>query len=111
MPNNYLDSTDSDPNKITWYLQDNGDFLRQNINCAPDDAICQKYTTDAGVQSAFKHMFDRFKARWPKKRIVVSTRKLSDLSPSEQLLFIEDVLSHTDGYFSEYLTNHSCLLG
>jgi len=106
MPNNYLDSTDSDPNKITWYLQDNGDFLRQHINCAPDDAICQKYTTDVGVQSAFKHMFDRFKARWPKKRIVVSTGTLSYLSPSEQLLFIEDVLSHTDGYFSEYLTNH-----
>ena len=29
MPNNYLDSTDSDPNKITWYLHDNGNFLRQ----------------------------------------------------------------------------------
>jgi hypothetical protein len=106
MPNNYLDSTDSDPNKVTWYLQDNGDFLRRYINCAPNDAICQKYTTDAGVQSAFKHMFDRFKARWPNKRIMVSTGTLSYLTPSEQLPFMENVLSHTDGYFSECLVNN-----
>jgi len=108
MPNNYLDSTDSDPNKITWYLQDNGDFLGMHINCAPNDAICQKYTTDAGVQSAFKHMFDRFKARWPNKRIMVSTGTLSYLTPSEQLPFMEDVLSHTDGYFSECLVDSHC---
>ena len=108
MPNNYLDSTDSDPNKITWYLQDNGDFLGQHINCAPNDAVCNRYNSDAGVQSAFKHMFDRFKARWPNKRIMVSTGTLSYLTPSEQLPFMEDVLSHTDGYFSECLTNDHC---
>jgi hypothetical protein len=105
MPNNYLDSTDSDPNKITWYLQDNGDFLRQHINCAPNDAICQKYTTDAGVQSAFRHMFDRFKARWPNKRILISTGTLCYMTPSQQLPWMEDVLAHADGYFSESLTN------
>ena len=105
MPNNYLDSTDSDPNKITWYLQDNGDFLRQYINCAPNDAICQKYTTDAGVQSAFKHMFDRFKARWPNKHILISTGTLCYMTPSQQLPWMKDVLSHADGYFSESLTN------
>lgn len=105
MPNNYLDSTDSNPTKITWYLQDNGHFLRQYINCAPNDAICQRYTTDAGVQSAFKHMFDRFQARWPNKRIMVSTGTLCYMTPSQQLPWMKDVLSHADGYFSEILTN------
>jgi Hypothetical glycosyl hydrolase family 15 len=103
MPNNYLDSTDSDPNKITWYLHDNGHFLRQNINC--NHAVCQRYTTDAGVQSAFKHMLDRFKARWPNKKILISTGTLSYMTPSQQLPWMEDVLSHADGYFSESLTN------
>jgi len=110
MPNNYLDSTDRDSNRITWYLQDNGDFLRMHINCAPSDAVCNRYNSDAGVQSAFKHMFDRFKARWPNKRIMVSTGTLSYVTPSEQLPFIEDVLSHTDGYFSECLVDSRCYL-
>jgi Hypothetical glycosyl hydrolase family 15 len=108
MPNNYFDSTDSDPKLITWYLHDNGDFRRMYINCAPSDAVCNRYNSDAGVQSAFKHMFDRFKARWPNKRIMVSTGTLSYMSPAQQLPFIEDVLSHTDGYFSECLVNSHC---
>lgn len=108
MPNNYLDGTDSDPNLITWYLQDNGDFRRMDISCRPSDAVCNRYNSDAGVQSAFKHMFDRFKARWPNKRIMVSTGTLPDKGPAEQLPFIEDVLSHTDGYFSECLVNSHC---
>jgi len=105
MPNNYLDSTDSDPSLITWYLQDNGDFRGMHINCAPSDAVCNRYNSDAGVQSAFKHMFDRFKARWPNKRIMVSTGPLCYMTPAQQLPWIEDVLFHTDGYFSEGLTN------
>ena len=105
MPNNYFDSTDSDPTRVTLYLQDNGKFLRQNINCAANDAVCQRYTTDAGVQSAFKHLFDRFKARWPNKHILISTGTLSHMTPSQQLPWMKDVLSHADGYFSESLTN------
>src|SRR4030095_15197817 len=97
--------TDSDPNLITWYLQDNGDFRRMHINCAPSDAVCNRYNSDSGVQSAFKHMFDRFKARWPNKRILISTGTLSYMTPSQQLPWMEDVLSHADGYFSEGLTN------
>jgi hypothetical protein len=108
MPNNYFDSTDRNPNLITWYLQDNGDFLRMRTNCAPSDAVCNRYNSDAGVQSAFKHMFDRFKARWPNKRIMVSTGTLSYMNPAGQLPFMEDVLSHTDGYFSECLVNSHC---
>ena len=103
MPNNYLDSTDSDPNKITWYLHDNGNFLRQYINC--NHAVCQRYNTDAGVQSAFKHMLDRFKARWPNKKILINTGPKTYMTPSEQLPWMKDVLSHADGYFSETLTN------
>ena len=105
MPNNYLDSTDSDATAIMWYLHDEGNFLRMNINCAPNDAVCNRYNTDAGVQSAFKHLFDRFKARWPNKRIFVSTGPKSYMTPSQQLPWMEDVLSHADGYFSESLTN------
>ncbi len=105
MPNNYLDSTDSDANATMWYLHDNGAFLRQYINCAANDAVCQRYTTDAGVQSAFKNLFDRFKARWPNKKILISTGTLSYMTPSQQLPWMKDVLSHADGYFSEGLTN------
>src|SRR5205823_236640 len=105
MPNNYLDSTDSDATAIMWYLHDEGNFLRMNINCAPNDAVCNRYNSDAGVQSAFKHLFDRFKARWPNKRIFVSTGPKSYMTPSQQLPWMEDVLSHADGYFSESLTN------
>ena len=103
MPNNYLDSTDSDANATMWYVLDNGSFLRQYINCA--HAVCQRYTTDAGVQSAFKHLLDRFKARWPNKKILISTGTLSYMAPSQQLPWMQDVLSHADGYFSEILTN------
>ena len=106
MPNNYLDSTDSDLNKITYYLQDNGNFLRQYINCAANDAICQKYNTDAGVQTAWKHMLDRFKAKWPNKRILINTGPLSYKTPAQQLPWMEDVLSHSDGYYGETLTNY-----
>ena len=104
MPNNYLDSTDSDANKTTWYVLDNGSFLAQNINCARNDA-CQRYKTDAGVQSALKHLLDRFKARWPNKKILINTGTLSYMAPSQQLPWMKDVLSHSDGYFSETLTN------
>ena len=82
MPNNYLDSTDSDANATMWYLLDNGNFLRQDINCAANDPVCQRYTTDAGVQSAFKHLLDRFKARWPNKKILINTGTLSYMAPS-----------------------------
>jgi len=105
MPNNYLDSTDSDANATMWYLHDNGHFLRQYFNYAPNDPVGQKYNTDAGVQSAFKNLFDRFKARWPNKKILISTGTLSYLTPSQQLPWMKDVLSHADGYFSEILTN------
>ena len=34
MPDDYLDSTDDDPNKLTFYLQDNGNFRAMAIECA-----------------------------------------------------------------------------
>ena len=43
MPNNYLDSTDSDANATMWYLHDNGAFLRQDINCAANDAAAADF--------------------------------------------------------------------
>jgi len=104
-PQNYFDSTDGNVAAVTWYLQDNGSFLRQYINCAPNDAVCQKYNTDAGVQSAFKTMADKFHQYYPNKRIFVNTGTLSYLTPTQQLPWMENVLSHFDGYFGESLTN------
>jgi hypothetical protein len=104
-PQSYFDSTDSDVNLFTGYSQDNGNFQRMSINCASNDAICQKYTTDTGIQTAWKALFDKFHQYYPKKIILVSTGTLSYMTPGQQLPWIEDVLSHADGYFSEYLTN------
>jgi hypothetical protein len=104
-PLSYFDSTDRDVNLQTWYVHDNGNFLRQNINCGPSDAVCQKYTTDAGVQTAWKTLFDKFHQYYPNKKILVSTGTLSYMSPSAQLPWMKDVLAHADGYFSEGLTN------
>ena len=104
-PQNYFDSTDGNVALVTWYLQDNGSFIRQYINCAANDAICQKYNTDAGVQSAFKTLADKFHQYYPNKRIFVNTGTLSYMTPAQQLPWIKDVLSHFDGYFSEFMTN------
>src|SRR5207302_1760049 len=106
----YFDSTDGDVNLFTGYEQDNGRFLGNNstINCAAGDAQCQKYNTDAGVQTAFKALFDKFHAYYPHKIILVSTGLMSYLTPTEQLPVFKDVLSHADGYFSECLTNNPC---
>ncbi|MDQ3258463.1 MAG: hypothetical protein M3R15_32025 [Acidobacteriota bacterium] len=105
MPNNYFDSTASNLAAVMWYLQDNGNFLRQYINCAANDAVCQKYNTDSGVQTTFKHLFDRFHAKYPNKRVFVNTGPLSYMTPAQQLPWMEDVLAHADGYFGETFTN------
>jgi hypothetical protein len=107
-PQSYFDSTDRDANLQTWYVQDNGDFQAMHINCADNDAVCAKYNTAAGVQAAFKTMFDKFHQYYPNKRIIVSTGTLSYMTPAEQLPWQEDVLSHADGFFCECLTNDHC---
>jgi len=107
-PNNYLDSTDRDPNLVTWYVLDNGNFLRMYINGAADDAVCQRYNTDAGVQTAFKTLFDKFHHYYPNKRILVSTGTLSYMTAEQQLPWMQDVLSHADGMFDECLINDHC---
>jgi hypothetical protein len=108
-PQEYFDSTDAAVTLLTYYLQDNGQFTAMSINCGTStsytDTTCRKYTTDSGVQTAFKTMFDKFHQYYPNKRIFVSTGTLSYMTPSQQLPWMEDVLSHVDGYFSEYLTN------
>jgi hypothetical protein len=105
MPNSFFDSTDSNLAVVMWYMHDEGDFLGKRINCGLNNPVCSKYTTDAGVQTAFKHLFDRFHAKYPNKRILVNTGPLSYMTPAQQLPWMEDVLSHADGYYSEYLTN------
>lgn len=105
LPNQYLDETDKDPNKVTFYLQDNGNFKGQNINCGTSNPVCSTYTTDAGMQSAWKHMLDRWRAKWPNKKIFVNTGPTSYETPEAQLPRLKDVLAHADGYFSESLTS------
>jgi Hypothetical glycosyl hydrolase family 15 len=104
MPNMYLDETDKDPGKTTYYLQDNGNFTAMSINCAGGDNVCSRYTTDEGVQSAWKHMLDRWKQRWPNKKIFVNTGPNCYQPPDQQLPPMKDVLAHADGYYSESLT-------
>ena len=105
MPTEYLDSTDSDPSRKTWYLQDNGDFHAMGVQCAALDPICNRYNTASGVQSAFAHLFDRFKARWPNKHILVNSGPDTYDATTTQLAAMEGVMSHADGYFSEMLTS------
>jgi len=111
-PQKYFDATDAAVNLVTYYLQDNGDFLKMYINCGAStdytDTTCRKYTTDSGVQTAFKTLFDKFHQYYPNKRIYVSTGTLSYLTPAQQLSFEEDVLSHADGYYSECMVNNHC---
>jgi hypothetical protein len=76
-PQSYFDSTDRDVNLQTWYVHDNGSFKAMNINCATNDTVCQKYTTDAGVQTAWKTLLDKFHQYYPNKRVLVSTGTLS----------------------------------
>jgi hypothetical protein len=105
MPNHYFDATDSDPNHVYWYLHDNGDFQGMSLNCAASDPICNKYKTAQGVQDAWIHMLERFKAKYPNRNIVINTGPNTYQSVSTQMATFQNVLSHAAGYFSESLTS------
>ena len=105
MPSEYFDSTDSDPNGVYWYLHDEGSFTGMALNCAASDPICNKYRTARGVQDAWIHMLDRFKAKYPRRNIVINTGTNTYQSVSTQMAIFQNVLSHAAGYFSESLTN------
>lgn len=101
----FLDSTDRDPNVIAWFQHDNGAFERMSINCASGDAVCARYTTDEGVMSAWENMLTKFKARWPNKRMIISTGVSTYQSIEQQLAVLKRGLAKSDGYYSESLTN------
>lgn len=111
LPNQYLDSTDRDPSAVTWHVHDNGHFYARSINCAAGDAVCARYTTDEGVQTAWIHMLDRFKAAWPNKRIVISSGPLTYRTVAHQMAVFRRIYAHADGYYSEYLTNDHAYWG
>ena len=109
MPDDYLDSTDDDPNKLTFYLQDNGNFRAMAIECAssgPTSAICLQYTSDEGMHTAWKAMLDAWKKKWPNKKILINTGVVAYQTPEVQLPAMEEILCRADGYFSESLTNN-----
>ena len=110
-PQTYMDSTDINVARFTGYLQDNGVFQRQNINCGVNNPECTRYTTDTGMQAAWKTLLDKFHQYFPNKIILVSTTENPELTPAQQLPWKEDVLSHSNGYFSEYLTNNHAYWG
>jgi hypothetical protein len=106
MPNHFFDSTDRDPDGVYWYLHDEGSFTGMyHLNCAVSDPICNKYKTDQGVQDAWIHMLDRFKAKYPNRNIVINTQPNTYQSVTTQMARFQKVLSHAAGYFSECLTN------
>ncbi len=104
MPQQLFDETDLAAPVI--YLQhDNGDFQAHDIDCAPGDAVCARYTTDEGMQSAWVHMLTRVKQRWPQVRIIVSSGPKPFVEPTVQLAALKRVLAASDGYYSEGLTD------
>jgi hypothetical protein len=112
MPNEYVDSTDDDPNLLTFYMHDNGNFKAQTITCGASNPICDTYTTDAGVQAAWKNLGDKWHAAWPNKKLIISGGANTFESPGTQLAYMEDVLAHADGFYTESLTDrHSYFFG
>jgi hypothetical protein len=104
MPQQLFDKADLAAPVI--HLQhDNGDFQAHDIDCAPGDAVCERYTTDEGMQSAWVHMLTRVKKRWPQVRIIVSTGPQPFVDPAVQLASTKRVLAASDGYYSEGLTD------
>ena len=76
-----------------------------SLNCAALDPICNKYKTAQGVQDAWIHMLQRFKAKYPNRNIVINTGPNTYQSVSTQMASFQNVLSHAAGYFSESLTS------
>ena len=105
LPTEFVDTTDDDSGLLTFYVHDNGNFLAQTITPNCSHSWCAPYKTDAGMQAAWKHMLDRWRSRWPNKKILVSTGPVSYQTPEVQLPRFTDVLAHSDGYFSESLTS------
>jgi hypothetical protein len=105
MPNQYLDSTDSDPSRITWYAHDNGNFDRMYFDYDPNDPVGARYNTVEGVQAAWEHLLDRWNARWPNKRLVISTGSNTYQPIATQMAWLTRVLSKSAGYFCEALTS------
>lgn len=112
MPAEYFDSTDDDTNLLTFYMHDNGNFKAQVITCGASNPICDTYTTDAGVQAAWKNLGDKWRAAYPNKKLIISGGANTFESTATQLAYMTDVLAHVDGFYTETLTDrHSYFAG
>jgi len=104
MPQQLFDNVDK--NAAVIYLQhDNGNFRGQDIKCAPNDKVCERYTTDAGVQGAWLNMLKRVRQAFPKVRIIISTGPNTYTDPDYQMEIFKKILSAADGYYGENLTD------
>jgi len=104
MPEQLFDAADRAA-PVVHLQHDNGDFQAHDIDCAPGDAICERYTTDEGMQSAWVHMLTRLKKRWPQVRVIVSSGPKPFVDVDVQLAAFKRVLAAADGYYSEGLTD------
>jgi hypothetical protein len=105
MPGQYFDSTDRDPTRVTWHMIDNGNFNAMGIDCAMGDPVCHRYTTEEGVVTAWENLLRRFKARYPNKKILISTGPMTYVAVDKQMAVFQRILSLADGYFGETLTD------
>lgn len=106
MPEQFFDSTDDDEHRVTWYVHDNGSFdAMLSYTPNPADPVSVRYSTDEGVRTAWENMLTRFKARYPHKKMVISTGPVTFVPTATQMTVFQRILSLSDGYFSEGLTN------
>lgn len=105
MPNEYFDSIDGNQARVTWHMHDNGNFDRMYIDCAITDPVCNRYITDEGVRTAWENFLKRWRARYPNKKLAISSGAVTYKSTAEQMALFKRIFSLVDGFFCETLTN------
>ena len=104
MPEQLFDANDLVA-PVIYLQQDNGEFLGFPIDCADDDEACKRYTTNEGMESAWVHMINRVKQRWPQVRIIISTGPTISTDRATQMAGFKRVLGVADGEYCESLTD------
>lgn len=108
-PRKYALELERGPMQLSWFLHDNGELRgRAEIQCAPRDTVCLRYTTDEGVQSAWEKLLGKLRSRWPNIRVALNSGPVVYRSVEVQMEAFRRVFAHTDGYFSECLVDAHC---
>ncbi len=75
------------------------------MDCGPNNPTCDKYATDEGMRQAWEAMLTAFRARYPHKRMVISSGPVTYKPVAEQMAVFQRIFSKADGYFGETFTN------